>query len=70
MILKEIEYNQYSVSINDLGGIYIINNKELFLIINIADLPIINELTKDLLEYYVEWNKQKKFVEKMYYKEN
>ena len=55
MILKKFKYNEYSLRVDDRGGIVVINNNYLFLIIEIADFPIINELTKELFEYYMEW---------------
>jgi len=59
MILKEFNYNEYNFRLHD-GGEILIREKDYssdYLIISLADVPIINELTKNLLKYYVEWKK-------------
>jgi hypothetical protein len=58
MLLKKIAYNEYLLVLNSTGDIYVTNNKSVLLpFVNVADVPIVNELTNELLKYYVEWLK-------------
>lgn len=58
MLLKEFNYNEYRLVLNANGMILLESKKYVdFGVINIVDVPIINELQKELLEYYVEWKK-------------
>jgi len=55
--IKDYNYNQYNLSLYVNGEILIVDEPYEILVIDIADAPIINELIKDLLKYYVEWKK-------------
>ncbi len=55
MLLKEFNYNEYILSVNDKGSIFLHKNVSGFGYIDIADVPIINELMKELIEYYAKW---------------
>ena len=68
MLIKQFVYNEHKLYLFSDGVINVGNSFFEHTKINIGDVPIINELTKELLEYYVEWNKQKSFVEKIYFK--
>lgn len=58
MILKEFNYNLYNLRLFHDGQIRLRHYYyPIFMITNIADVPIINELMKELLEYYVEWKR-------------
>jgi mannosyltransferase OCH1-like enzyme len=58
MLLKEFNYNEYALALHNDGLIYLTNKNYLNLgYIHIADMPIINELMKDLLEYYIKWKR-------------
>jgi len=58
MIIKELVYNHFILKLFEDGTIRLKDKKCIIPQLNIADVPIINELMKDLVEEFVNWKRK------------